>query len=305
MHNHNIEEILNNMGSEQTPLDVHKIADETSNNFTKTITQTKPIKRLILWEYFIESRIAKLTAAAAIVIIVLGGLTLWPIGGSRNTKWWLGPSTAWGQEILAALETVKGVTCREQTMIVTADGKSHTSSTWDVLYVSHDSFRRDIYDGHVLREIQWYIPDGNNMIQHYVRFDLRCYGVLRHSGSFGWYDPVERMRFYVGLLDKTDKFLGERIIDDQHCVGFEISAAKYGNNPENWVDCIWFDVETKLPVCIEEHGRPVTDNPDKTFTTIKNRFDYNPQLPSNTFVPYVPQGFINAHPDELKDTQRQ
>lgn len=256
-----------------------------------------------IWRLIMQSKVTKLAAAAAIVIIVLCGLTFWPTGGSQNAKWWLGPSTVWGQEILAVLDTVKGVTCREQTFIILADGTTTTSDTWDKLYVSRDSYRKDIYDGSVLREIQWYVPDGNDMIQHYVRFDLRCYGALRHGGSFGRYDPVERMRFYVGLLDKADKFLGEKVFDGRRCVGFEISAGKYGNNPEQWLDCIWFDVETKLPVCIEERGRPITDNPDKTFTTIKDQFDYNPQLSPDTFVPFVPQGFINAHPDQMKAQQ--
>jgi len=303
MNKENIEQILNSLGAEQIPADVHKIALEASNSFTKTLTQTKPTKRRILLGFFIESRIAKLAVAAAIVIIVLCGLTFWPTAGSRNAKWWLGPSTVWGQEILAVLDTVKGVTCREQSFIILADGTTTTSATWDKLYVSRDSYRRDIYDGSVFHEIQWYVPDGNDMIQHYVRFDLRCYGALRHGGSFGRYDPVERMRFYVGLLDKADKFLGEKVFDGRRCVGFEISAGKYGNNPEQWLDCIWFDVETKLPVCIEERGRPITDNPDKTFTKIKDQFDYNPQLSPDTFVPFVPQGFINAHPDQMKDQQ--
>ena len=262
----------------------------------RTIAESNRIERR-----FTMSRLMKLAAAAVIAIIVLGGVTFWPGGGSESGKWWLGPPAAWGQEILAALDTIKGVTCREQMVIVMADGSRHTSSSWDIFYVSRDSYRRDIYDGDVLREIQWYVPDGNDMIQHYVRFDLKCYGATRHKGSYGGRDPIERMRFYVRLLDKADKLLGEKVIEDRDCVGFEISAGKYGDNPEQWVDCIWFDVETKLPVRMEKHGRPVTDHTDKTFTNIQDQFDYNPELPADTFIPQeAPEGFINAHPDEIR-----
>jgi hypothetical protein len=248
--------------------------------------------------------IIKLAAAAVIAIIVLSGITFWPTSDSKNEKWWLGPPAAWGREILAELDTIKGVTCRERTELVMADGSRHTSSTWDILYVSHDSYRRDIYDGGFLRETQWYVPDGNDLIHHSIRFDLKSYFSHRGKGSFGDHDPVERMRFYVRLLDKSDKLLGESIIEDRNCIGFEISAGKYGSNPEDWIDCIWFDVETKLPVRMEKHGRPVTDKPGWTFTIIQDQFDYDPELPADTFIPWVPEGFVNAHPDEIRQTKQ-
>ena len=262
-------------------------------------SETHLIRRTIM-----RSPITKLAAAAVIAIIVLGGITFWPSGSSENKEWWLGPPAAWGHEILEKLDTIKGVICRERTELVMADGTRHTSSTWDVFYVSHDSYRRDIHDGDFLREIQWYVPDGDSMIQHYVRFDLKCYGAVRHEGSFGYSDPIERMRFYVRLLDDADQLLGTEIFEECECVGFEIKASKYGNNPEDWVDRIWFDVETNLPMRMEKHGRPVTDKPDRTFTVIQDQFDYDPELPADTFTPWVPEGFINAHPDEIRQTRQ-
>lgn len=200
----------------------------------------------------------------------------------------------------AAWDTVKAVSCRAQTVFVAADGSRHTSSTWDTLYVSNDSYRRDIYDTQVLREIQWYVPEGNDMIQHYVRYDLKCYGALRHTGSFGIDDPVERMRFFIGLLDQADRVLTEEVIDGHNCVGFEIRASKYGNHPETWLDRIWFDVQTKLPVRIEQAGRPVTGDAASTSTTIMDQFNYNSRLSPDPFIPpEPPQGFVNARPDDL------
>ncbi|NOR65754.1 MAG: hypothetical protein GQ528_00175 [Woeseiaceae bacterium] len=247
-----------------------------------------------------KSRTAKLAAAAVIaIVVVVGGIPFWS-GGSDAGKWWLGPPAAWGQEILAKLDASNGVTCREQTVFVMPDGSEHTSSTWNILYVSSDSYRRDIYDGDVLRETQWYVPDGDGTLQHSVRFDLKSYFTHSGEGGFGYHDPVDRMRFYVGLIDEADTLLGEDVIDGIHCVGFEISASKYGDNPGDWIDCIWFDVKTKLPVRIEKHGRQVTNQPDMTSTIIQSEFDYDPNLPADTFVPETPEGYINAHPDEIR-----
>lgn len=252
-----------------------------------------------IWRTIMKSRTAKLTAAAVIaIVVVVGGMPFWP-GGSDTGKWWLGPPAVWGQEILAELDASTGVTCREQIVFVRPDGSEHISSTWDILYVSRDSYRRDIYDGDVLRETQWYVPDGDGTLQHSVRFDLESYFTHSGEGGFGNYDPVGRMRFYVGWLDKADKLLGEDIIDGTQCVGFEISASKYGDNPGDWVDRIWFDVETKLPVRMEKCGRPVTDHPDETFTRIQDEFDYDPYLPADIFVPDTPEGYIFGHPDEI------
>jgi hypothetical protein len=257
--------------------------------------------RVQIGRMMMSTRTARFALAAAVILVVLGGISFWPGGHGAKNQWWLAPSAAWGQEILAALDTARAVTCREQMILVTADGAEHTSSTWDTFYVSKDSYRRDIYDGQVLREIQWYVPDGDGMLQHYVRYDLRCYGATRHQGSFGVEDPVERVRFLAGQLDKADRLLGEEVIEGCDCVGFEIRASQYGSNPDTWIDHIWFDVQTKLPVRIEQMGRPVTGDASRTFTIVMDQFVYDAQLPADTFLPQPPpEGFINAHPDDLR-----
>lgn len=277
-----------------------KLHDDISKALAEQ-ERTKPAhSELNMWRTIMKNRTARLTAAAVIAIaVVIVGIPLWP-GGSDSGKWWLGPPAAWGQEIVAQLDASQAVTCREQTVFVMSDGTEHTSSTWDVRYVSRDSYRKDIYDGDVMRETQWYVPDGDGTLQHSVRFDLESYFTQTHEGGFGNYDPVERMRFFVRLLDDADMLLGEDTIDGVHCVGFEISASKYGDNPADWVDRIWFDVETKLPVRMEKRGRPVTDQPDKTFTIIQSEFDYDPYLPADIFVPQTPEGYIHGHPDEIR-----
>jgi len=262
--------------------------------------QTPATSRPGIWRWTMNTRTGRLALAALVVLIVLGGIAFWPFGHDGSTAWWLGPSAAWGQELLATLDTMQAVSCREQRVLVAADGSQHVSSTWDRFYVSSDSYRRDIYDGDTLREIQWYVPDGDGMIQHYVRYDLHCYGATRHEGSFGVQDPVERLRIYVHQMDKAERVLDEQVIEGCTCVGFEIRASAYGDNPDTWTDRIWFDIETKLPMRIEQAGRPVTGDPTRTFTTILDQFDYMSQLPAGTFVPQPPPAdFVNAHPDDL------
>lgn len=251
-----------------------------------------------------QGKVRWAAAAAVVALVVLGGFSFRGRGakpGTQPDQWWAGPASAWAAEINAAIATIRGVTCRERWEVVNADGSPVPGSTWMRFYVSYDSYRRDIYDGDFFREIQWYTPDGHDMLQTSVRFDTRSYCVLRHKGSFGQEDPVQRIRFYAGLLDKTDRQLGTSVIDGHECIGFEIRASLYSDNPNTWVDRIWFDVKTRLPVRMEQAGLPVTGDATKTFTKVQDQFDYNPVLPEDTFTPSIPEGFINAHPDELNN----
>jgi hypothetical protein len=292
-----IEDILRSIGAESLPPDVQQIAERIAGDLGKTLTSTNT-RSVSGWRFIMRSNLAKLAVAAAI-LVVMGSFMFRSSGNGGGGQWW-GSRTAWGKDVVATLDAIQAVTCRERSAIVMADGSQHLSSTWDLFYVSKDSYRRDIYDGNSLREIQWYVPDGNDMLQQGFRFDLKCYGVTRHHGSFGVENPVERKRFYVQFLDRADRFLGEQKIDGHNCVGFEIHASKYGSNPDTWLDRIWFDKETKLPVRIEQSGRPVTGKPDWTYTTIQDQFNYAPQLPADTFIPQKPpEGFVNAHPDDL------
>lgn len=254
-----------------------------------------------------QRRSVRWASAAVAAIVVLGGISIFSRPSKPGTgkgPWWEGPSSAWASEINAALAkaSIKGVTCRERTLWVRADGSSHLSSTWNKFYVSNDSYRRDIYDGDRLREVQWYIPKNGGMLQTGYRLDKKTYGAIQHQGSFGQQDPVERVRFYVGLIDKADRLLGRQSVDGHESVGFEIHANKYGSNPDTYVDRIWFDVGTKLPVRIELVGRPVTGDAASTFTTVQEQFDFSPNLPSDTFMPSIPKGFTFSNsPDPLPD----
>ncbi|MHC4170112.1 MAG: hypothetical protein ACYSWQ_24450, partial [Planctomycetota bacterium] len=77
MNDENIKEILKSIGAEQVPADVAKLAQDTSNNFSKSLAQEQPKPRQpILLEYIMNSRLPKLAAAAVIVVAVLIGLSL-------------------------------------------------------------------------------------------------------------------------------------------------------------------------------------------------------------------------------------
>jgi len=266
-----------------------------------------------IWRTIMYSRTIKYAAAAVIAIVVLGGITFWPGSNPSNRPWYLGPPAAWGKQIIVELEQIEALVYRDQAVFVSSYGSTHVSGSWNRIYEAKDRSRRDEYyedtdedtfgdsnEASVLQRVAWIVPDEKDLISYEVSFEFQCFTIKRTEGAAYQRDPVERLRFYVDLLDKADRILDTAVFDGRECVGFEISADKYGNNPKTWTDRIWFDVETKLPVRIEKHGRPVTKQPGRTFTFIQDQIEYYAQVPAEMFEPEIPAGFINAEPGEIR-----
>lgn len=254
----------------------------------------------------------KLAVAAVIAIAVVCRINFWP-GGSGAGKWWLAPPAAWGQQIMAELENIEALVYRRQGVFVSRYGSTHVSGTWHRYYEAKDRSRVERHYEHtdedtygpsnpdsVLQHVTYKVPDGQNLKQYDVSYEHQCYTIRTNEGGAYEIDPIDRLRFYVGLLDRADRILDTKTFDGRECVGFEISADKYGKNPKDWINRIWFDVQTKLPIRIEMHGIPITGEPLETSTSIQDQFEYYAQVPGEMFEPDIPDGFINADPDEIR-----
>jgi outer membrane lipoprotein-sorting protein len=266
------------------------------------------------WNRFrITGPVAKVAAVIMIGLLFLGGVTFWPIGNGKEDKWWLGPPAAWGQEILAELENIEALVYRSQFVFVSRFRSTHVSGTWSKHYEARDRSRTDRFYEHtdedtysdssvesIFQHITWEVPDGQDLLTYNVSLEFECYEIRRLEGGAYEHDPVEELRFYINLLDKADRILGTKIFDGRECVGFEINASKYGDNPAVWIDRIWFDLESKLPVRIEKHGRAITGRPGQTSTRIRDQFEYYAQIPIDVFEPEIPDGFINAEPHQIQ-----
>jgi hypothetical protein len=264
----------------------------------------------LIWRKIMYSRTIKFAAAAAIVIVVLGGISFWPGGNSQNSKWWLGPPAAWGQEIMTQLANIEALVYREQGVFVGRYGYTHVSGTWRRKYEAKDRSREDQYYEHtdedtfgpsnpdsVLQHVTYKIPGGQDLIQYDVSYEYQCYTIRTNEGEAYQRDPIERLRSYVGQLDYADRILDTAVFEDKECVGFEVGTSWSG---DEGVDRIWFDIQTKLPVRIERHGVPITGRSDETITLIQDQFEYYAQVPAEMFEPEIPVDFINAEPDDVR-----
>jgi hypothetical protein len=235
--------------------------------------------------------------AATIAMVVTGVLLL---------AW--NSSVAFADQAVAALAQcmADGVRVEERNIVVMADGSQHESSTHRVLTVGRESYRRDIYEGEKRQEVQWYTPQDDiealreppgaktskvdGMLQTSVQFETNSYSTQGHIGGFGSDHPVERLSLIVKFVGKAESRLEPITVKGRQCPGFQIRASQYGDNPPEWIDRIWFDPNTKLPVRVE-YERPASDQRLKAILTVQEGFDWHPELSADVFTPKIPDGY--------------
>ena len=253
-----------------------------------------------VWRTIMKNPMTKLAAAAVIAIIVLGGVTFWPTGNSENDQWWLSPPAAWGQEIITSLERVEAVVYRQRALRVMDYGSDTIGHLWEKRYAAKDSYRSDLYgDANNVVSTQWTVPSREGFVKYEVWHEHKCY-TQKPEKCPPFYDNVMGwLRRWVRLLCEANRILGTQTLEGRECVGFEISPGTYEGFLVQVPVHVWFDTETKLPVRVERRGLPVNYDPTRKLTLIYDQFDYYSLVPSDMFVVEIPEGFVNAHPDDI------
>jgi len=223
--NQNIEEILNKLGGEDIPADVRKIAEETSRDFSKTLTQTRRPKHYVLWEYIMRSKITQLAAAAVIIIAVLIGVSPF-LGGT-----------------VTFADVIQPILNARTVVFDFIVGDEETSPVMHEIVVG-TRIRRTISN----------IP---NMTQILDLESAKILALDTEAKTATYIDIKgqlqEMTRSYIGFVRKVlmelkdspnVKELGEQEIDGQKAIGFS------GRGPNEEVS-IWADPKTAVPIRVE------------------------------------------------------
>ncbi len=295
-----IEEFVNDIPFD-APNEKHRdeLKNQLLNAFPKHRLQPT-VHTVQVWRTIMKSRIPKLATAAVIAIIVLGGVTFWPSGDSENGQWWLGSPAAWGQEIMASLEKVEAVICRQRALIVRDYGPDTIGTLWEKRYAARDMYRKDILDdANNVISTEWILPNGEGFVKYQIWPKYQCY-TQKPEKTPPFYDNVmSGLQRWISFLHKAERILGTQSLEGHKCVGFEISPGMYGNFLVQVPVYIWFDVETKLPVRVERRGIETSYDPTMTLTIIHDQFNYYAEVPVDMFTLQIPEGFVNAELDEI------
>jgi len=286
--NINIEEILKSIGSEGVPADVHKIAEETSENFSKTLMQSGQPGEHISLEYIIKSPVTKLAAAAAIIIAVLIGMH--QFGGSVD-----GTSVAWA-DVVEKIDKIHSYIYRERRSATSGpknEGFEFISPDREnIVYCSENyGMRVDNYQS------------GNLLISFYSLAQEQAFiSVLHSSRQYNRYPlpdgqvagmlqagigPREMVK-HILLNNYTE--LGRETIDGIEVEGVELTGQKIsGERLDNALTRLWVDVETGLPVQIELEG--LAHGTSTNVMIVQDEFQWNVELQASDFDPNIPSDY--------------
>jgi len=278
MSKESIEEILKEIGSENVPADVHKIAQETSRDFSETLMRPK---RHIFLEYIIKSQITKLAAAAVIIIAVLVGIH--QIGGS---------GVVWA-EVVNNIGKVKAFTYRMKMSMKDMPGVpvGKTMKLEIGAWISKDvGMRMDSYtEGKLISNSYVLLPQGTVISvipeeKKYVRMTLTD-GLFEEMQKENG-DPRKMVDDFM-KCEYTK--LGPSIINDIEVEGIESKDPKIaGGLLGDVVARLWVAVENDLPVRMEI---VCYSNGTKALDMVMDEFHWDLELDAAWFEPNIPDDY--------------
>ena len=281
----NIEEILHNIGAEAVPDDVQRIAQETSNNFSRSLSQNKQPRQHLLLEYIMKSNMSKLAAAAVILIAVFIGLNIF--NDSSGVAW---------AEVLDNVQKVQTYINR-MTMTVQSPEGSHDVDMTFYRSTVYGTRRDSYFKGELISKL--YIPaEGNQGVElvpsekKYVEAVFTDEQIKEIAEKN---EPKAIVKEFMCCNEYTK--IGRETIDGMEVEGIEVDNETFGATLfEKGKGRLWVAVETDLPVRIELEGTSAGGQVE--IRMIIDGFDWNPGLQASDFEPTIPPDYtLMAHVD--------
>ncbi|MFC1792907.1 outer membrane lipoprotein carrier protein LolA [Planctomycetota bacterium] len=286
MNKDNIEEILKNIGAEEIPADIHKIAQETSNNFSGSLRQTRQSKQLILLEQIMRSRTTKLAAAAVILIAAL--LAIHVIDGSSVT-------------LAGVLEEVEKAKAYTYKMNVKVTGSvlpnwpmgQDTTGTVTISKEFGTKWEMEMTDPNTgLKQTQenYIIPDEKLLVmlmhekKQFTRTEFSDDLLARMKKQNN--DPRELIRQMLGLKYTE---LGKSEIDGIEVNGFETTDPRASDGTTGDVKVtLWVDSKSWLPVLME---MDISINEQTRSRSTFYDYQWDVPVEKSDFVPVIPDDY--------------
>jgi len=288
----NIEEILKSIGGEGVPADVHKIVEEISRDFSKTLM---PSRQHILWECIMKSRITKLAAAA--VIIFAAFLALNFFDKTSEIVW---------ADVVKRLEDIKTGVYKITTDIKGMPGTPEgymTHITQDVT-LSYEQ-------GAVRIDSSLQVPSGKRKLQTYILFEesvlitvvpakkqyfkvtITDEQMKKMEDEKG--DPVTLLK---AMLEHEYTELGRKTIDGVAAWGIEVSDPKLGTKMGSFISGgmfdetivqLWVDEKHELPIRINATGSSKDDQ--ASMETVYDNFQWDIEIEPALLKPEIPDDY--------------
>lgn len=256
-------------------LDAHRRPGEIAS--TTRLTWTRAI--------LMKNPIAKLAIAAAVVAVVIIGISLFRSSGS---------GVVWA-EVLEKTEQIPAVVYDITAYDMTAEtdepeGKLVRAAK---TYVAGDyGVRADTFRDGKLMAINYRLPRKN--VSYEIRVDRKQYWRLDVSYEEGLGRDPDDPRTWLKMILSGGGYteLGRTTIDGVVVEGIE--GHQVEDSGEDGVMRIWVDVETKLPVRIEVEVKGMKGGRMRQSKFVMENFDWNAQLDESFFEPNIPDDYTQV-----------
>jgi hypothetical protein len=241
----------------------------------------EPEKRRILM-----NRRMKIAVAATILLAVLGGVHF--LGGSAD-----GTGVVWAQ-VARQMETIDNFTCRMTSWRAAGDNQSREEMTMKFWYSDAYGFRMEQYSGGELVMIECLLRQTSEGVRIWPQEKAYVRRVLSEQelslGPAQKMDPRDWVRRFTQA--KTTS-LGRRVTEGAETEGVETRdlgvIRSASSKCEDYAARLWIDVQTQLPVGIEEEytmgGMRTGGGADQ--------FEWNPGLTAADIEPEIPADYVN------------
>jgi outer membrane lipoprotein-sorting protein len=202
-------------------------------------------------------------------------------------------------QVAAALRAVVTATYKQRYAFMRNERWAYSDGS--KLYIAPHAWREDDYSGDQVSKTDFFVTDMEDwgktsfdfndrafkLTQTTVDFNSRNYAVVTHGSQSHPNNPMDRIIRIASMLNKADQFWEKEIVNGIECFGFELSAKKYGSNPDTHKHRMWFDKLTKLPVRTEFEWVQT----EGARRQIREQFQWNPAFDAETFKPEIPENF--------------
>jgi hypothetical protein len=294
MSKENIEEILNSLAGEQIPPDVRALAQQTSEQFSKTLTKRK---QFILREYIMKSPIVKLAAAAVIVIGVFAVINFLGGTGSSVTLAAVLERVEQAQAFMYKMKMVMtgampGMPAGKFEM-ETAVTSSNTYGTRMDVTMTDPTGRRDKITQQVYflpnRKVQITIMPEQKQYQR-MELDDNMPAKMKKQNN----DPREQnndpREMIKRIMNGKYSDMGRSEIDGVEVEGFRTTHATLGAMEDANI-VLWVDAEKRLPVRMEidfKMGEQIQ------VRSVIYDYQWDISVDANDFEPVIPEGFTSS-----------
>jgi len=314
MKSEKIEEILKNIGNNDVPADVHKIAEDVSNDFSKTSTQPGHI---VLGDYIMKSRFTKLAVAAAVIIIaVVLSINFWDKSIPTAS------ATQILQDAINAVSDLWSVHMKARMRTLPRDNFSNIGLNYD--FVEIEMRKRINAD----RQVQWRVEKPGRVLlmdgQKTIMFIRPNYGVLEERPlPLGCFDSWSgRLLNVHDLLDNElqnaknnpdrEIYLWHEEVEGRDKLMLEVEAMTYLSEDDylrnkfiqdsNHVKVYQFDAKTKLLEGLQVYVH--TTDEDVLIFEVTD-IEYNMEIDDSNFALDFPEDMIwHRKPEILPDNER-